>query len=177
MCDFFTIQGMMPTTVGAAGQIMRNNAFTLTGNTQNTQIVSMTGASCLTDWLSIPCAINSGRMPSMSLICVDRLCGGTFNAETQNLNASSVISKFPRKSLYYTILRYTILYYTFLYYIVLVSVKYWCVCVCEILSYFLKPKSSGSRVSYSIYILKTETENETKNKIFLSFFGYFVFNN
>ncbi|XP_025263871.1 uncharacterized protein LOC105249054 [Camponotus floridanus] len=85
-------QGMMPTTAGAAGQIMRNNAFTLTGNTQNTQIVSMTGTSCSSDWLSIPCAINLGRMPSMQLICVDRLCGGTFNAETQNLNASSVIS-------------------------------------------------------------------------------------
>ncbi|KAM0737107.1 hypothetical protein ACS0PU_000200 [Formica fusca] len=85
-------QGMMPTTAGAAGQIMRNNAFTLTGNTQNTQIVSMTGASCLTDWLSIPCAINLGRMPTMPLICVDRLCGGTFNSEPQNLNASSVIS-------------------------------------------------------------------------------------
>ncbi|KMQ84184.1 hypothetical protein RF55_18240, partial [Lasius niger] len=84
-------QGMMPITTGAAGQIIRNNAFTLTGNTQNTQIASMTGASCSTDWLSIPCAINLGRMPTTPLICVDRLCGGTFNSEIQNLNASSVI--------------------------------------------------------------------------------------
>lgn len=83
-----------PTATGAAGQIMRSNAFTLTGNTQNTQIASMTGTSCLTDWLSIPCAMNLGRMPSAPLLCVDRLCGGTFNSETQNLNESSVISEY-----------------------------------------------------------------------------------
>ncbi|XP_020295651.1 deleted in malignant brain tumors 1 protein-like [Pseudomyrmex gracilis] len=84
-------QGIMMTTT-TAGQIMRSNAFTLTGNTQNTQIASMTGVSCVTDWLSIPCATNLGRIPTTPLMCVDRLCGGTFNAEPQNLNASSVIS-------------------------------------------------------------------------------------
>ncbi|XP_014477173.1 PREDICTED: uncharacterized protein LOC106745775 isoform X2 [Dinoponera quadriceps] len=85
-------QVMMPAGVAAVGQIMRSNAFTLTGNTQATQIASMTGVSCLTDWLAIPCATNSGRMSTAPLICVDRLCGGTFNAETQNLNSSPVIS-------------------------------------------------------------------------------------
>lgn len=77
-----------------SGQMSRNNAFTLTGNTQGTQIASMTGAMCQTDWLMIPCAINVGKSPSMSTTCVDRLCGGTFNADNQNLNSSSVISKY-----------------------------------------------------------------------------------
>lgn len=84
----------MPTTLGATGQIMRSNAFTLTGNTQATQIVSMTGTSCMTDWLSIPCATNLGRLPLTPMTCVDRLCGGTFNSETQNLNGSSIISEY-----------------------------------------------------------------------------------
>ncbi|KAK2576364.1 hypothetical protein KPH14_005713 [Odynerus spinipes] len=75
-----------------SGQMSRSNAFTLTGNTQGTQIASMTGAACQTDWLMIPCATNAGRPPSMMTTCVDRLCGGTFNAESQNLNSSSVIS-------------------------------------------------------------------------------------
>lgn len=82
----------MPVTT--TENIMRSNVFTLTGNTQVTQIASMTGASCLTDWLSIPCAMNSGRISTMPLICIDRLCGGTFNSEAQNLNSSSVISEY-----------------------------------------------------------------------------------
>ncbi|RLU15494.1 hypothetical protein DMN91_012488 [Ooceraea biroi] len=86
-------QGLMiASTAGATGQIMRSNAFTLTGNTQATQIASMTGTACMTDWLVIPCAMNLGRLPTTPMICVDRLCGGTFNAEPQNLNGSSVIS-------------------------------------------------------------------------------------
>lgn len=83
----------MPTTLGATGQIMRSNAFTLTGNTQATQIVSMTGTSCMTDWLSIPCVTNLGRL-STPMTCIDRLCGGTFNSEPQNLNGSSIISEY-----------------------------------------------------------------------------------
>ncbi|CAK9834419.1 hypothetical protein ANTRET_LOCUS10951 [Anthophora retusa] len=73
-------------------QMSRSNAFTLTGNTQAMQIASMTGAACQTDWLSIPCASNAGRLPTAIMTCVDRICGGTFNADNQNLNASSVIS-------------------------------------------------------------------------------------
>jgi len=84
---------MVANTAGATGQIMRSNAFTLTGNTQATQIASMTGVSCMTDWLAIPCAMNLGRIPTTPLMCVDRLCGGTFNAELQNLNGSSIISE------------------------------------------------------------------------------------
>ncbi|XP_048510409.1 uncharacterized protein LOC105693592 [Athalia rosae] len=84
----------IPITTGAAGgrQNPRNNAFTLTGNTQGTQISSMTGAACQTDWLMIPCASNVGRQPNSGSQCTDRLCGGTFNAENQLLNASNVMS-------------------------------------------------------------------------------------
>lgn len=85
-------EAMVTGTGASAAQMTRNNAFTLTGNTQATQIASMTGAACQTDWLTIPCATNVGRLPSMMTMCVDRLCGGTFNAESQNLNASSVVS-------------------------------------------------------------------------------------
>ncbi|PBC33191.1 Cubilin [Apis cerana cerana] len=73
-------------------QTMYSNAFTLTGNTQATQIASMTGTICQTDWLTIPCAFNTGRLPTNMMTCIDRICGGTFNAENQNLNASSIIS-------------------------------------------------------------------------------------
>jgi len=90
---------MTPTTLDATSQVMRSNSFTLTGNTQATQIVSMTGTSCMTDWLSIPCATNLGRLPLTPLMCVDRLCGGTFNSETQNLNESSVISEYFYRAL------------------------------------------------------------------------------
>ncbi|CAK9796676.1 hypothetical protein ANTPLA_LOCUS925 [Anthophora plagiata] len=76
----------------ALAQMSRSNAFTLTGNTQAMQIASMTGAACQTDWLSIPCASNAGRLPTAMMTCVDRICGGTFNADNQNLNGSSVIS-------------------------------------------------------------------------------------
>lgn len=75
-------------------QAMHSNAFTLTGNTQATQIASMTGTICQTDWLTIPCAFNTGRLPTNMMTCIDRICGGTFNAENQNLNASSIISKY-----------------------------------------------------------------------------------
>ncbi|XP_078034170.1 uncharacterized protein LOC144468505 [Augochlora pura] len=84
----------MVTSNGAtpAGQMVRNNAFTLTGNTQGTQIAAMTGAACQTDWLTIPCASNSGKLPTAMMTCVDRICGGTFNSENQSLNSSSVVS-------------------------------------------------------------------------------------
>lgn len=73
----------------------RSNSFTLTGNTQMTQIASMTGAACVTDWLMIPCASNLGKVvPAGGLMCIDRLCGGTFNADTQSLNRSSIVSEF-----------------------------------------------------------------------------------
>ncbi|XP_043599019.1 uncharacterized protein LOC122574893 isoform X3 [Bombus pyrosoma] len=72
-------------------RMARSNGFTLTGNTQAMQIASMTGAACQTDWLTIPCASNTGRLPTSMMTCIDRICGGTFNAENQNLNASSVI--------------------------------------------------------------------------------------
>nr|XP_046468147.1 uncharacterized protein LOC124212301 [Neodiprion pinetum] len=80
------------TPQGGRPQPSRSNAFTLTGNTQGTQISSMTGAACQTDWLMIPCASNMGRQPNTGVQCTDRICGGTFNAENQVLNSSNVIS-------------------------------------------------------------------------------------
>ncbi|XP_053987568.1 uncharacterized protein LOC128880976 [Hylaeus volcanicus] len=89
-----SVDGQVASTTSAtsAAQMARNNAFTLTGNTQGTQIASMTGAACQTDWLTIPCASNLGRLPTAMMTCVDRICGGTFNAENQSLNSSSVVS-------------------------------------------------------------------------------------
>ncbi|XP_076390413.1 uncharacterized protein LOC100883843 isoform X1 [Megachile rotundata] len=84
--------GQVMMASGVPATQMRSSAFTLTGNTQAMQIASMTGAACQTDWLTIPCAFNTGRLPTSMMACVDRFCGGTFNAENQNLNASSVIS-------------------------------------------------------------------------------------
>lgn len=90
LCDEATMSNNGTPTM----QTMRSNAFTLTGNTQATQIASMTGTICQTDWLTIPCAFNTGRLPTNMMTCIDRICGGTFNAENQNLNASSIISKY-----------------------------------------------------------------------------------
>ncbi|KYM94988.1 hypothetical protein ALC62_14583 [Cyphomyrmex costatus] len=83
-------QGIMTTTI-ATNQI-RSNSFTLTGNTQTAQTGSMTGTTCMTDWLSIPCATNLNRLPSTPMTCVDRLCGGAFNSEASSLNSSTIIS-------------------------------------------------------------------------------------
>lgn len=85
---------MQPEAINGRPQIPRNNAFTLTGNTQGTQISSMTGAACQSDWLMIPCSSNMGRQPNTGVQCTDRICGGTFNAENQALNSSNVISKY-----------------------------------------------------------------------------------
>lgn len=85
---------MISSSSSPASQMIRNNAFTLTGNTQGNQIASMTGAACQTDWLMIPCASNLGRLPTAMTTCVDRICGGTFNADSQNLNSSSVVSAY-----------------------------------------------------------------------------------
>ncbi|XP_068082170.1 uncharacterized protein [Anabrus simplex] len=63
----------------------RSHAFTLTGNTLSrdaivsSSVSSMGSFPCVTDWLGIPCASNVGRRNASG--CVDRICGGTFNAE------------------------------------------------------------------------------------------------
>lgn len=43
----------------------------------------MVGASsCTSDWITIPCATNSGRVTQQGgAICQDRICGDTFNSE------------------------------------------------------------------------------------------------
>ncbi|CAK9796678.1 hypothetical protein ANTPLA_LOCUS925 [Anthophora plagiata] len=91
-CPVVDKEAIPASGTSALAQMSRSNAFTLTGNTQAMQIASMTGAACQTDWLSIPCASNAGRLPTAMMTCVDRICGGTFNADNQNLNGSSVIS-------------------------------------------------------------------------------------
>lgn len=88
----FPAMVMMTVSPNGRQQAPRNNAFTLSGNTQGTQISSMTGVACQTDWLMIPCASNMGRQPNSGVQCTDRICGGTFNAENQMLNSSNVIS-------------------------------------------------------------------------------------
>ncbi|XP_043476468.1 uncharacterized protein LOC122507685 isoform X1 [Leptopilina heterotoma] len=72
-------------------QGLRSNAFSLTGNTVSGQPVATIGQNCQTDWLMIPCAMSSGRMPTTSLTCIDRICGGSFNTEPI-MNSSTVIS-------------------------------------------------------------------------------------
>ncbi|XP_024941438.1 uncharacterized protein LOC107268341 [Cephus cinctus] len=87
-------ESLSTTDVLAPGvsQMIPKNGFSLTGNTQATQIASMTGAACQTDWLMIPCVLNLNRLGNIGIACVDRICGGTFAAESQSLNSSSVIS-------------------------------------------------------------------------------------
>ncbi|XP_011501685.1 PREDICTED: uncharacterized protein LOC105365268 [Ceratosolen solmsi marchali] len=72
-------------------QMMRSSSFTLSGNTINGQYTAMTDRSCQNDWLMMPCAGNSGRLPSSQISCVDRICGGAFNTET-SVNSTSIIS-------------------------------------------------------------------------------------
>ncbi|CAL8082881.1 unnamed protein product [Orchesella dallaii] len=61
----------------------RTRAFSLNGQNAQTQIGAMVGAtSCVADWITIPCATNSGRvMQQGGAICQDRICGDTFNSE------------------------------------------------------------------------------------------------
>lgn len=61
----------------------RSHSFTLTGNTlgQNAVQSYLGSNNCNADWLTIPCASNVGTLMPGSITCVDRLCGGTLNAE------------------------------------------------------------------------------------------------
>ncbi|XP_033207964.1 uncharacterized protein LOC117167267 [Belonocnema kinseyi] len=87
-------EGMVQVTSGTAPnapQSLRNNAFSLTGNVLSGQVAATTGQNCQTDWLMIPCATSSGRLPMAPLMCVDRICGGVFNTEAST-NSSTIIS-------------------------------------------------------------------------------------
>ncbi|BET02403.1 Hypothetical protein NTJ_15221 [Nesidiocoris tenuis] len=71
----------------------RSKAFTMSGNTQGTNVatsaIGSTGPnSCTADWVIIPCAQNVGRLPTAPPTCVDRICGGTFNSEVSTTDAT-----------------------------------------------------------------------------------------
>ncbi|XP_014249299.1 uncharacterized protein LOC106666516 [Cimex lectularius] len=71
----------------------RTHAFTMSGNTMSQNpTTSMIGGlgptACSGDWVIIPCAMNVGRSPSSPPVCVDRICGGTFNSEVSTTQAT-----------------------------------------------------------------------------------------
>ncbi|OXA57396.1 uncharacterized protein LOC110845489 [Folsomia candida] len=82
--DNVQFSNIQPTTT------QRSRAFFLTGQGQTG---SVTGANqCPTDWITIPCATNSGRtQQSGGAVCQDRICGDVFNSETST-NPSPVYS-------------------------------------------------------------------------------------
>ncbi|CAO1362359.1 unnamed protein product [Diamesa serratosioi] len=68
----------------------RSRSFTLSGNS-NSAVMAMIGGgtqgqpnSCSADWLMIPCARVSDRVP-VAMSCEDKICGGTFNAEVSSV--------------------------------------------------------------------------------------------
>ncbi|KAF5288249.1 hypothetical protein FQA39_LY04017 [Lamprigera yunnana] len=71
----------------------RSQSFTLTGNSSMAipAMVGSTGTAnfCQNDYLIIPMASNAGRPATMPTMTVDRICGGTFNAEV-NIAPSTV---------------------------------------------------------------------------------------
>ena len=78
---------------------MRTRAFSLTGQLANggTGVGAITGSSnCVTDWVTIPCATNTGKIMQMGgAVCQDRLCGDIFNSEGGGaMNQVPVYSKY-----------------------------------------------------------------------------------
>ncbi|CAG7731390.1 unnamed protein product [Allacma fusca] len=70
----------------SGGDPARSRAFTLTGQLAQGgagSVGAITGSSnCVTDWVTIPCATNTGRILQMNgAVCQDRLCGDIFNSE------------------------------------------------------------------------------------------------
>jgi len=58
----------------------------LTGQLPNIAGALVGAASCNTDWLTIPCATNTGRVLQMAgAVCQDRICGDTFNSEASQV--------------------------------------------------------------------------------------------
>ncbi|CAG7731389.1 unnamed protein product [Allacma fusca] len=70
---------------GADPTPVRSRAFSLTGQLAQggTLVGALTGSTnCITDWVTIPCATNTGRIMQMGgAVCQDRLCGDIFNSE------------------------------------------------------------------------------------------------
>lgn len=71
----------------------RTRSFFLNGQGVST-IGTLVGAnSCSTDWITIPCATNTGRTTQAGgTVCQDRICGDVFNSEAGQ-NPSSVYSE------------------------------------------------------------------------------------
>ena len=82
---------------------MRTRAFSLTGQLANggAGVGAITGSSnCVTDWVTIPCATNTGKVMQMGgAVCQDRLCGDIFNSEGGGaMNQVPVYSKSSPRS-------------------------------------------------------------------------------
>jgi hypothetical protein len=74
-------------------QMTHSSSFALSGNTIGGQYTAITDRSCQSDWLMIPCAVNSGRLPGTQVACIDRFCGGALNTEA-TVNSTSIISTY-----------------------------------------------------------------------------------
>ncbi|XP_014219686.1 uncharacterized protein LOC106647697 [Copidosoma floridanum] len=85
---------------GSPGGQQIPRSFTLSGNTLNGQLAAMVDRACQSDWLMIPCAANAGRLQTNQIPCVDRFCGGAFNAEA-SVNSTSIISTVKPFRLYF----------------------------------------------------------------------------
>ena len=73
-------------------------AFSITGSNAPSGTASagsvVGDATCVTDWISIPCATNTLSPTAQSAtpvtVCVDRICGMVFNSQTSAAGSSSV---------------------------------------------------------------------------------------
>ncbi|XP_065218295.1 uncharacterized protein LOC135844112 [Planococcus citri] len=85
----------------------RTHSFSLTGNTvgQNSvasSVGSVGGNACNMDWLIIPCVSNVGKLNNGQSTCVDRLCGGTMNADISTIPATIYSSVKPFRLFFHT---------------------------------------------------------------------------
>ncbi|XP_023341394.1 uncharacterized protein LOC111711301 [Eurytemora carolleeae] len=74
---------IVSTATGTAITTTTPRAFSITGGTPT--VGSVVGNSCLTDWITIPCATNTNDPTTQSgspVVCVDRICGMVFNSVT-----------------------------------------------------------------------------------------------
>ena len=67
-------------------------SFSVTGSGAAGAAGSVVGDSCITDWITIPCATNTNSPTAQSgtpTVCVDRICGMVFNSVTQPSGTAS----------------------------------------------------------------------------------------
>ncbi|XP_037082262.1 uncharacterized protein LOC119102918 [Pollicipes pollicipes] len=78
-------------------------SFSLGGST--TAVNAVTGSSCSTDWLIIPCATDNVNTPLTTMsdgnVCVDRLCGDVFNTVSGSTTSAAAYSFTKPFRLYY----------------------------------------------------------------------------